>query len=161
LDSFLLSVCVMAEQDQHSALEDLSKERLAQIILDQQQTIRELRGEIQKLKEANEHLREQLETSEREGKRQAAPFRRKEQKRSENPSEPGRKEGHEGQTRAVPTEIDRRVEAELEACPHCEGTDIGQQRPIKQYIEELPPRQDETVELVTYRGECSQCGAVE
>jgi len=142
-------------------LEDLSKERLAQIILDQQQTIRELRGEIQKLKEANEHLREQLETSEREGKRQAAPFRRKEQKRSENPSEPGRKEGHEGQTRAVPTKIDRRVEAELEACPHCEGTDIGQQRPIKQYIEELPPRQVETVELVTYRGECSQCGAVE
>lgn len=51
-------------------------------MLDQRETIQELRAEFEKLRKANEHLREKLDESERAGKRQAAPFRRSEEKRA-------------------------------------------------------------------------------
>lgn len=116
-----------------------------------------LRQEIDKLKEANKRLRDELETSQREGKRQAAPFRREEEERAEDSGEPGREEGHKGAYRAAPTQIDRREEVPLTACPHCGGSEFENVRPVKQQIEELPPREVETVKLTTYRGECTCC----
>ena len=153
----------MASETTHSALQELrdDPDRLIEIILQQAETIRELREKIDQLEASNAHLRERLEKSERAGKRQAAPFRRSEKKRAEEPAEPGRKEGHEGTHRCVPEEIDHHVEVDLESCPHCGSDQIEAPRPLVQYIEEVPRVAVETTELTTYRGRCPHCGPVE
>jgi hypothetical protein len=49
----------------------------------------------------------------------------------------------------------------LKACPYCGETQLSEQRPITQYVEELPCPQVETTELTTWRGKCPQCGEIE
>lgn len=149
----------MPDETLHSALDGLSKERLLEIILRQGQTITELRTQIEELQKANEHLRDRLEQTEREAKRQAAPFRRN--KGTTEPKEPGRKGGHQGQARPQPDSIDHYVEVPLVTCPQCGGSDLEAIRPIKQLIEELPAPLVEVTELTTYRGQCAHCGTVE
>jgi len=57
-------------------------------------------------------------------------------------------------------QIDRRVEAPMEGCPECREP-VTEVRPIRQVVEELPPTRPEILEVVTYRGECSEHGTVE
>jgi regulator of replication initiation timing len=140
---------------------------LIEIILRQARQIRELTSRVEQLEqkvrelsEENERLREEREEAEREGKRQAAPFRTDENERSGDPDPPGRKEGHEASYRREPEQIDRRVETPMKGCPEC-GDPVDEVRPIRQIVEELPPIEPETVEVVTYRGECEECGTVE
>lgn len=140
---------------------------LIEIILRQAGQIRELTSRVEELEqkvrelsEENERLREEREEVEREGKRQAAPFRTEEKERSDDPSQPGRKEGHEASYRREPKQIDRRIETPMEGCPEC-GDPVTEVRPIRQVVEELPPIEPETVEVTTYRGECEECGTVE
>ena len=152
-----------------SALEGLQDDpdALIEIILRQADQIRELNARVgeleQKVQDLNnevDRLREERDEAERAGKRQAAPFRVEEEKRSEDPDLPGRDEGHEASYRREPAQIDRRVEAPMESCPEC-GKPVTEVRPIRQVIEELPPIRPEVVEVTTYRGECEECGPVE
>jgi rRNA maturation protein Nop10 len=142
-------------------LEELDRQALVDLIIRQAEQVGELRQEIEKLKKANEHLREKLETSERESHRQAAPHRIDAGKRKTNPKSPGRKVGHGAHWRPKPVHIDHHVEVPLEACPHCGETQLSEQHPITQYVEELPCPQVETTELRTWRGKCPHCGDVE
>lgn len=140
---------------------------LIEIILRQAEQIRELTSRVEELEqkvrelnEENKRLREKRDEAEREGKRQAAPFRTEEEERSGDPDPPGREEGHSASYRREPDQIDRRVETPMEGCPEC-GEPVTEVRPIRQVVEELPPIEPETVEVTTYRGECQKCGTVE
>jgi TolA-binding protein len=75
---------------------------LIEIILRQAEQIRELTARVEELEQKvrdlsseTERLRKERDEAERAGKRQAAPFRVEEEKRSEDPDLPGRDEGHE------------------------------------------------------------------
>ena len=114
---------------------------LIEIILQQAEQIRQLNARIkeleQKVRDLNsetERLREERDEAEREGKRQAAPFRIGEEERSDEPDLPGRDEGHEASYRREPEQIDRRVEAPMEGCPRC-GEAVTEVRPIRQVVE--------------------------
>ena len=139
---------------------------LIEIIIQQAEQIRQLNARVEELEQKvrdlsseTKRLREEREEIEREGKRQAAPFRTDEEDRSSDPDPPGRDEGHEASYRREPARIDRRAEAPMEGCPRCGGA-VTEVRPIRQVVEELPPIEPETVEVVTYRGECQECGSV-
>ena len=151
------------------ALEGLrdDPDALIEIILRQAEQIRELTARVEQLeqtvrelKEERDRLREERDEAEREGKRQAAPFRVEEEKRSDDPDLPGREEGHEASYRQEPGQVDRRVETPMHGCPEC-GEPVTEVRPIRQVVEELPPTRPEVVEVTTYRGECEDCGPVE
>jgi transposase len=137
-------------------------------IADLQRENRELRQQLgqalqslQGQTDENERLRQRLEELEREAARQAAPFRRRNKKKVD-PAEkkrPGRKPGHAGTCRAVPQQIDERIEVPLPGCPHCGGT-VENLAPRVQFIEEIPPVRPQVTRLVTWSAECPQCGEV-
>ena len=131
---------------------------------------RALRQEKQHLEEENKRLRQQiaeleerLAALERAGLRQAAPFRRKPAQKIpvEKQKRPGRKHGHPGSCRPVPTLLDGEEELSLERCPQCGGTDIRQRACRVQYIEEIVPTRPTTKKIVTWTGDCAKCGPVE
>jgi transposase len=127
-----------------------------------------LRAENEKLRAENEvlqalakSLEERLGSIEREQKRQAAPFRRREELKVKegDRKKPGRKPGHRGDYRRVPTRIDETVCVTLDACPHCRGP-VELLQMLTQYIEELPPIKPIITRLVTWLGQCAKCGEV-
>lgn len=159
----------MPDQILHTVLDDLREEpdRLIEIILAQAQQIQRLHEELDSLKQTHRALHDQLDEARREGKRQAAPFRRDDAHRSEAPKKPGRKGGHQASYRRPPEHIDRHVEVpfdeasgSIRICPGCGGP-LERVRPIEQIIEELPRVKPEVIRLVTYRGCCRACGSVE
>ena len=131
-------------------LESLEKSELIQILLHQAEEIEKLKAEVKRLGEA-------LEQSLRAEKRQAAPFGRKEVKRST--TKPGRKKGHKGHYRQCSAPINEEAEVRLEACPKCGGP-VDQLRPLDQIIEEIPVVRLRVIKLRTWRGQCSCCGPV-
>jgi transposase len=126
-----------------------------------QALIDRLLARIAELEAENRALRQRLEEAERAAARQAAPFRRRDQRKVEESRKkrPGRPEGHRGAQRAIPDPIDERIEVGLPRCPRCQGavTDVA---PIVRYIEEIEPVRPRAIELVTYRGRCARCGPV-
>lgn len=114
--------------------------------------------EIERLKRRVVELEEQL----RAALRPAAPFRRREtlKKADADKKSPGRPQGHPGDFRRVPAQIDRQVEVPLAGCPHCQAELQSLERRV-QYIEELPPVRPECIQLTTWTGVCPQCGVVE
>lgn len=140
-----------------------------EILLQQAALIESLREQVESLQHENERLRSRLEGVEREGKRQAAPFRRADDERSADPAPPGRKPGHQAHFRRAPEQVDEEVTVSFPAdpagdpgplCPQC-GEGLAHVRPIEQTIEELPPVTPVVTRLVTYRGACAHCGTVE
>ena len=82
---------------------------LIEIIIQQAEQIRQLNARVEELEQKvrdlsseTKRLREEREEIEREGKRQAAPFRTDEEDRSSDPDPPGRDEGHEASYRREP-----------------------------------------------------------
>jgi transposase len=120
-----------------------------------------LEGRARELEEENRRLREQLDEAQRTAARQAAPFRRHENKKVPDGQKkrPGRPKGHPGSHRVVPTHVDAQVEVPLPCCPQC-GAGVQELEPIEQFIEEIPPIRPTVTRLVTYRGQCAQCGEV-
>jgi transposase len=102
-------------------------------------------------------LREKLEVAEREGKRQAAPFRQREKPRVAKPKKPGRKKGHPGTCRPIPPRADTFVEAPLAGCPECGGL-VTRVRPKDQYIEDIPPVTPIVTQVRTSSGHREKCG---
>lgn len=150
-----------------SSLEEVNREQLLDIVIRQQQIIRQQGEIIDEQKDQNKKLKGRLAEMEKEMEeltrqmhRQAAPFGRPEEKRKKNPKRPGRKTGHPGSYRPTPQSVDRHVDVPLEECPHCAGS-ITEVQEVEQYIEELPPPQVEVIRLTTYRAKCENCGTVE
>lgn len=128
-----------------TSFDEFDRETLIDIIIEQ---ARRLKRQAQLIEEAQ-----------RAAKRPAAPFRKDPKKRKTNPKPPGRKGGHQGYFRPVPDHIDQHLEAPLSGCPHCHGP-INDPRPVRQFIEEIPPARKLVTEVVTYRGHCPDCGPV-
>ncbi len=148
----------MAYDERHAALE-LSR-RLGEV--------RRLQAENERLQTENRQLREQLgrlqkqvAELERTSARQAAPFRREEQKKvpAGEQKRPGRKPGHRGFCRAIPEHVDQEVEVPLACCPHCQSP-VSDRAPLVQWIEELPPLRPVVTRLTTWEANCPRCGLV-
>jgi transposase len=130
--------------------------------------LRRLQAENERLQTENRQLREQLErvqqqvgALERITARQAAPFRREEQKKvpADAKKRPGRPPGHRGFCRAIPAHVDQEFEVPLACCPHCQGPVQGR-APLVQWVEELPPQRPLVTRLTTWEAQCPRCGLV-
>lgn len=135
-------------------LDSLDKAALVEVALRQAARIAELEARLAE-------MGRRLDEVERRVHRGAAPFARKEDKRSPSPKRPGRKGGHKGSFRRRPPdeEIDRRIEVPLPHCPHC-GDRLAAEtdEAVEQTIIEIPPVRPETIRLVTHRNLCCGCG---
>ncbi len=136
-------------------------DRTAEIIKELCAENRRLRERIEKLENENRRLRDQLEQAQTAAARQAAPFRRDNNKKipPEEHKQPGQKPGHTGCCRKEPEHIDETVEVSLDKCPKCNGPVLDCQR-VEQIIEEIPPVKPHVVKLITYSGTCQRCGQV-
>jgi transposase len=102
-----------------------------------------------------DRLRQQLDQLQRAGKRQAAPFRRREP--SPTPKPPGRPKGHARASRPVPERVERVVDVPCDRCPDCD-------RPLAdpvvhaQYQTDLPPVVPVVTRFDVHGGTCPDCG---
>jgi transposase len=126
---------------------------------DLRRRIAELERENEELRKENSQLQEKLKSVSREALRQAAPFRRRESKRSRAPRRPGRSPGHTGTRRPRPERVDEELEAPLRSCPEC-GSKLNDVTPIEQFVEDIPVVRPHVTRIVTYGGRCSHCGPV-
>ena len=94
---------------------------------------------IQQQQEQINRLEQRLEKVEREGKRQAAPFRKK---RKVNPQKPGRKRGDDHgnhHCRMAPQSTDETYHVPMpNRCPDCGHDDLKKTRSVVQYQTEIP-----------------------
>ena len=133
----------------------------SQIIDELRQENATLREQVRALEATCRRLQERLGESERAEKRQAAPFRRREDKKvaDADKKRPGRKPGHRGHHRSIPTIVDEAVEVPLAGCPGC-GGGVDQVHRVEQLIEDIPPTRPHVTRVVTYVGHCPGCGEV-
>jgi hypothetical protein len=120
----------------------------------------ELRAELTASQARVTELETLLEAAQREAKRQAAPFRVPEARRTQNPKRPGRKAGHPGAYRPRPAHVDEEIAVPLEPCPcpGCGGRHWSAPREVEQFIEELPVIRPHVTRLRTYEATCTGCG---
>lgn len=121
---------------------------------------RRLHAVIRRLQARVAELERLVEKLNREGKRQAAPFRKQDQPAAE-PKKPGRKSGRRHgphAQRAVPPRIDETHDVPLPTeCPHCGERRLHETHVAAQYQTEIP-------RTVIYRrfdvhvGVCDRCG---
>jgi len=119
----------------------------------------ELEGQVKRLTGQVEKLTAALEKSQRAGKRQAAPFRKK--PRTGEPKKPGRKPGDaHGQHahRSVPNEIDETHDVPLpKSCPYCGSNQLEETHVAQQFQTEIP-RQPIVRQFDVHVGHCADCG---
>ena len=122
--------------------------------------LKEVRAEHQVLQARVAELEKLLAAAQREAKRQAAPFRVPEAKRTPTPKRPGRPVGHVGAYRPRPAQIDEEITVPLApcACPGCGGEHWSEPREREQFIEELPVIRPHVTRLRTYEATCTRCG---
>lgn len=142
-------------------LEELSEVRkaLRELLRHNQELTEELRERnrrIEELEEENEKLR-------RAAKRQAAPFRRAKSKKKPKAKHKraGRKQGHRGSRRRVPSDddVDRSHEVPLDCCPCCGKEELSDLKPVVQYVEDVEVR-PVIHRIQTFSGTCVSCGRV-
>jgi len=122
--------------------------------------VHHLENVVHKLEARVQELEQVIEKLNRDGKRQAAPFRKHDQPATE-PKKPGRKSGRRHgphAQRAVPPRIDEKYDVPLPAkCPHCNEQRVRETHVAPQYQTEIP-------RTVIYRqfdvhvGICDHCG---
>jgi transposase len=124
-----------------------------QAIIEQQQAI------IEQFQAQIAALNARLEKVEREGKRQAAPFRKK---RKADPKKPGRKSGEDHgkhHRRSVPEQIDETYDVPLPVCcPDCGCAELTKTETRTQYQTDIPRtviHRQFNIEAAT----CNGCGA--
>jgi transposase len=124
------------------------------------QQLKDARAELKVEQQRVVQLEELLAAAQRAAKRQAAPFRVPEAKRSQAPKRPGRLAGHPGAFRPRPAQIDQdfSVPLELKPCPQCGALHWSEPRLLEQYIEELPAVRPQVTRLRTYEATCVGCG---
>src|SRR5687768_8530257 len=120
---------------------------------------RRLEARVAELEALVKRLQELLEAKEREGKRQAAPFRKP--KAQDPPKKPGRKAGEEHGPhahRAIPKKIDECYSAPLpDCCPHCQSKTVVKTGSDTQYQVEIV-RKSVTRQFDIELGCCADCG---
>jgi len=131
-------------------LTGLDKEKLIELLLRQDELIKQLQAE-------RALLEKRIEELERKSNRQAAPFRIKENKRSMNPGKPGQKAGHKGYYRMISeSEIAQTIVVGLPHCPDCSGA-LQDLSDIEQIIEEIPEVRRCATRVISQCGWCSYC----
>ncbi|MGB8848840.1 MAG: IS66 family transposase [Candidatus Acidiferrales bacterium] len=120
--------------------------------------IARLEREIEALKKENARLQRLLEEALRAGKRQAAPFSRKNPKAA--PEKPGRKAGKKYGRRCrrpVPDQVDEIIEVPLPSrCPRCRG-ELEEGETVSQFQTDIPEPQVERIEFRIHVGRCRRC----
>jgi transposase len=119
-----------------------------------------LRKQLQQLTRQVAKLTALLDEVRREGKRQAAPFRKHDQPVGE-PKKPGRKPGKRygrHAHRSIPPRIDETYDVPLpERCPRCHGQHLSETHVAKQYQTEIPRRAIYR-QFDVHVGACDDCG---
>jgi transposase len=118
----------------------------------------QLRTENEQLKAQVTELESKLTKSQREGKRQAAPFRRRECKPKSKHKKSGQKPGHEPSSRAIPDKIDEEIVVPLEGCCSDCGGQFGDRRTHEHYVTDIPPIMPVTTKFTTESSSCDDCG---
>lgn len=133
-------------------MQDL-KEQLSQAL----ELNQKLQKQIERLEQRVQQQQAEIEYLKRIGKRQAAPFARRQW--VEKPKRPGRKAG---QGRFAHRELPRVVksletkEAKLCGCPEC-GNRLQVIRKHEQFVTDIPVVEVKTTHFVTYSGYCTNC----
>ncbi len=143
----------MSKRRNKSNLPDTKDKRIAEL----EQQLAQALATIQKLQKQVELLQTEVDELKRAGKRQAAPFARRQW--VEHPKRPGRKAG-KGRfvQRAQPSlkEVNETKVAELPCCPECGGR-LRQRHKHEQFEIDLPKVQPVITRFLTYSGYCSHC----
>jgi transposase len=115
-----------------------------------------LERELADLRKQVAELTRKLEEKSRAQKRQAAPFRRS--KNTGEKKTPGRKGGHQQESRPEPTteQIDRTLEAPVDVCPQCQGT-LEDVVTYVQFQTDIPPIQPTVTQINVQVGYCPCC----
>lgn len=137
--------------------EEVARLRERNELLEQRNQV--LQGRNDELEKVVKEFETRLGEVEREQKRQAGPFRRREELKRPERKKRGRKPGHPGAYRRPPGDFDQTVVVPLQHCPHCSGS-VELLQMLTQFIEELPPIKPFITRLVTWLGQCVQCGKV-
>lgn len=121
------------------------------------QQVTTLEARVATLEAELKALKELLETTQRQGKRQATPFSKGSP--SPTPKKPGRKRGHAVAQRAVPDKVDRTKVAVLPpACPACGGA-VKKDDVQFQYQIDIPrPIPVIVTRFRIHVGHCQACG---
>jgi hypothetical protein len=93
-------------------------EQLSQEVQDPRATVAGLEQQVAELTAENQALRDQVDESQRQAARQAAPFRRRDSQKvpEAQRKRPGRPKGHPGVSRSVPAQVDEHIEVPLPVC---------------------------------------------
>jgi hypothetical protein len=122
------------------------EQQLAQAL----EILQKVQRQLELLKVENKELR-------RAGKRQAAPFARRQW--VEHPKRPGRKAG-QGQfvrrAQPSPEQVNETKMAKLHGCPECGGK-LREIRKHEQFVADIPEVQPVITRYVTYSGYCAAC----
>ena len=70
---------------------------------------------------------------------------------------PARKKGHKGKSRTIPDHIDKQVEHDLAACPHCQTPLEKSTTQRKRYIEDIPQVEPVVTEHIIHGYWCPCC----
>lgn len=117
-----------------------------------------LRAENSKLRERVSELESELAQEQRNGKRQAAPFRRRTRKPKSEHKPSGRPPGHDPARRAEPEHVDETVHAPLgECCFDCRGSFVDCAQHVH-YVIDIPQVLPIVTKYITESGTCSRCG---
>lgn len=116
-----------------------------------------LRAENKQLRERVTELESQLGDEQRKGKRQAAPFRRRNRKPKNEHKPSGRPKGHEPAHKAEPDHVDRTIDAPLGGCcPGCGGCIVEHAQHVHHVID-IPAISPFVTKYITESGTCSGC----
>jgi len=113
--------------------------------------------QIERLQQTCSQLQAEVEELKRAGKRQAAPFARRQW--VEKPKRPGRKAGKgKFSHRELPQiqQIKETKVAKLQGCPECGGK-LREIHQHEQYVTDIPVVQVKTIRFVTFSGYCRAC----
>jgi transposase len=118
------------------------------------QRIARLEQTVAELQRQLDEVRQQLAQAQAAGKRQAAPFRRRQH--ADQPKRPGRPKGHLLAARPVPDQVDRVVEVPCTECPDCHVPLVD---PVihPQYQTDLPPVVPVVTRFDVHGGTCPCC----
>ena len=125
--------------------------------LELERQVSALQSQVAVLQEQLADVTKQLEEKSRARKRQAAPFRRG-KKAGDAKKKPGRKPGHQGESRPDPTpdQVDRTIHVPVDVCPQCQST-LEEVATHVQFQTDIPPVQPIVTQFNVQVGFCACC----
>jgi len=114
------------------------------------------------IKEQAETIKEQARVIEewKRGHRVRGKRVRRKKKKSGQRRKPGRKAGHEGAQREIPTEVQEEEHHEKESCEHCNGILIPTGNKEEHISEDIIPARKKVTRHVVYEYYCPGCGCM-